>query len=161
MPFLLALALGFVGTLLFLAPHHRATLSPFRKRSLVGCALQLFDRDGFKSPGRMFMWAAAMLGCVGVFIPAFAALALRFISDPSGARWLLLATGLLALLAAPASVLVMVISHMTFGFGGGNPAAPVTPMLRIIPIYLALCGVIAIAGAVHTPTLQTILRLTR
>ena len=60
--------------------------------------------------------------------------------------WILLAGGLLLLVATAGTWLLITLSRSTFGFGPGQPA-DATPAARLIPPFLLVAGVVALLGA--------------
>lgn len=136
--------LAAIGALLFVAPH-RGKPVPFAKRTLAGSLRESLRSDRFDSPRALVIGLLVVLGCLSVFLPAVCLAVARLVPEDA-ARLVLLGEGLLLVLATLAAVLVLVVSHSSFGFGGGW-TRDATPFAWLIPAYVGGSALCALVGA--------------
>ena len=133
--FVLAICAG----LFFFAPHHQRTDDPFKPSTLAELYRGFFkDSPEVTGPSVMLFLMLGVVGMATAFYPAlFVALARWAIpaaGQPAGALFVF--AGLLAVVGALSNFVAILVSHMSFGFGGGGDSTRyLTSFCWIIPLF--------------------------
>lgn len=139
------------AALFFLAPHH------VRSPDSTG-AFTLFEifSEGIGSfsdlqtSNALLLAMATMASLLSVFYPVALAAMLRWRPPAAGDAGgpLFVICGVLEALAAIVNWIAMLVSQMSFGFGGGSTLAPETAFFWIIPLFQIGAAAISIAVGV-------------
>ena len=140
MMWMIAAVLAGIGVALFVAPHHRGYQS---SASLVKDFQELILEGQIESPGVLMMAALAVVGCLGVFLPALLAALIPLMPERT-TRGVLIAGGVVLVIASALTFLVEIVSNMLIGFGGGSKYPITTPVAYLAPLFPFLCGTAAI-----------------
>lgn len=134
------LALAGIGVALFILPHHKGD---YDFGSLARDFGEVVHGDSSGGPG-VFVWIGLVgLGCLSVFLPAIQATALSLVS-PEASRKVLIAGGVLLVLASILTCFVEVISNMLIGWGSGSKYPITTSVAYLAPLFPFLSGVASI-----------------
>jgi hypothetical protein len=129
-----------IGVALFVLPHHKGD---FEFASLARDLGEVFDGTAAEGPGVLVFQGLAILGSVGVFMPAVQAIAIA-LASPESSRKVLIAGGVLLVLGSILTFFVEVLSNVSFGWGGGSRYKMETPVAYLAPLFPFLCGVASI-----------------
>jgi hypothetical protein len=122
--------------LFFFAHHHRPTGDPFRSCTLAGIYRQLYEeKPDIVNASVVLFLLLGLIGIATAFYPAaFVVLASCLPAGKAGGPLFVLA-GLLAIIGAFANFLVIIVSHVSFGFGTVGSERLETPFFWIIPVF--------------------------
>lgn len=147
------LILLIVSTLLFVLRYYQdrrdAVLSG-RPRSLNAVVMEVARMSTGASPKkRVLKWLFLLAICL-VFLPPFLIPQARILAEHGGG-WLraaMVVQGLLLFVGYGATLLAIVVSDMSIGFGSPARTTRNTPLVWLIPIYEIGAGLAAIAAAI-------------
>jgi hypothetical protein len=137
---MIAAVLAGIGVALFVAPHHRGYQSA---ASLAQDFQELLSEGQIESPGALMMAALAVIGCLGVFLPALLAAMIPLMPERT-TRGVLIAGGVVLLIASALTFFVEIVSNMLIGFGSGSKYPITTLVAYLAPLFPFLCGMAAI-----------------
>jgi hypothetical protein len=151
---------------LLLVPHHARDqgTSLFKRRSLFENLREMTGAFGDLQSPRAFAFAVVTIASVLLLPvwPVALVLLLRFAHDgDSAVTPVLLIGGVSSILAAAVNFLVMFVSQLSIGFGGGSSTSRPTAVLWLAPFLQAVIGVASVVAAISPPfadTLQAVLR---
>jgi hypothetical protein len=147
------IVLAMCGALFFLAPHHRRTADPFRKRTLAGMYWDLLgDVPELLANGKLAFLLLAVAGAAVCFYPAAMVLMVRFFTagpQRSGGGIFLL-TGLVGLAGAAANFIAMIALDMNISFGVGSSTKDQTVFIVLIPMFQIAFALASIAIGVSS-----------
>lgn len=146
-PILLALICG----ALFFLPFERSKrdyVPPTKAVTLAGVALDLIRGLTPEQPGKSAAAVACVIALFAVWAPLLLAVEFRAVTPPlsDGGRSLLVAQAILIGLATAATLLLMVMNSVVFGFGASKSTEP-TPVFAVILCVMAVSAITsAVAG---------------
>jgi hypothetical protein len=135
--------------LFFAAPHHRR-----RESSMQPCTLGGIYGDfigaipDLQTPRIGMLVLLGLAGVLASFYPALLVLLARWRSSTGGA--LLVLGGIVALLGAAVNFIVMLVSHMSLGFGTSSSSGDETPFIVVIPLVQIVFALASIAIGVSS-----------
>jgi hypothetical protein len=136
------------AALFFVAPHHvRSPDAPgaFTLFEIFWEGIGSFS--DLQTPNALLLAMATMASLVSVFFPVALVATLRWMPPAAGHAGgpLFVICGGLVALAALLNWIAMMVSQMSFGFGGGSTMAPETVFFWIIPLFQIGAGAVGIA----------------
>ncbi len=134
--------------LVFLAPHHRRKAELFKPTTLAEVYREMFQEGAGDLNSRGIIWLG-LAGAAGVWASFFPVIfvGMTRLWPPAEAPVIYVMAGIVTALGVAANLVVMLVSHMSFGFGRSNSSLGETAFIWIIPVFQILFGVAScIAG---------------
>ena len=135
--------------LFFLAPQHHRKPSSFQACTLAEIYRGLFREMPPIPPPRLVLFLILSVAAIAsTWYPAIFVLLARWssapVGDAGGPRLIL--GGVFAAMGAFANFVAMLVSHMSFSFGGGNSSHDETHFLWVIPAFQLIFAAASIAA---------------
>lgn len=150
---ILVLLSAVCAALFFIAPHHQ------RDPDSIG-AFTLFeifsegigDWSDLQTSNALLLAIATMASLLSVFFPVALVAMLRWMPPAAGNAGspAFVICGVLVFVAALINWIAMMVSQMSFGFGGGSALAPETAFFWIIPLFQIAAATASIAVGVSS-----------
>ena len=161
---LFLVALCVCSALFFYAPHHRRDEIGFKPATL-GQFFYEFFRELPEIISRSALWFA-MLGIAGIvssFYPAILILMTRWASPAAGQPGgdLFILGGLIAAIGTVVNFIAILISHVSFGFGGAISTGEKTAFWWILPLFQLIFAAVSFAIGCSATCFSWLSRLLR
>lgn len=133
----LALMSAVCAVVFFFAPHRKRGEYIYKALTLADIYADFFKNiPRMTRPGMRLLFLAGLAGLFACAFPALLVLMVWLLASGSGAAWLII-SGIVACLGAVANFLLILVSHMSFGFGTsserlGNVGTWAIPLFQFV-----------------------------